>query len=237
MTTCAMMAGMLPMALALGEAGQQNAPLGRAVIGGLAAATAATLFVLPAVFALVQSRATIRLGVSRSRRPGQRLPCASGHSRRRVTMNRIWTLYRMASPLRLAARGAGGAGVSYRTVGRSAARVAGRLPCRKPHSGSIQRGARSTAATAACGRRSAWRACSRARSRPSSMTPLWAKLPAYVEKLYVDIGDRVEAEQLLVDLSLPEMKDELRQKEAAVVAEPRPRSNWPPPRSMPPRQP
>jgi multidrug efflux pump subunit AcrB len=58
MTSCAMMAGMLPMALALGESGQQNAPLGRAVIGGLAAATAATLFVLPSVFALVQSRAT-----------------------------------------------------------------------------------------------------------------------------------------------------------------------------------
>jgi len=58
MTTCAMMAGMLPMALALGEAGQQNAPLGRAVIGGLAAATAAALLVLPSVFALVQSRAT-----------------------------------------------------------------------------------------------------------------------------------------------------------------------------------
>jgi Cu/Ag efflux pump CusA len=52
-----MMAGMLPMALALGEAGQQNAPLGRAVMGGLAAATAATLFVLPSVFALAQSRA------------------------------------------------------------------------------------------------------------------------------------------------------------------------------------
>ena len=59
MTTCAMMAGMLPMALAWGESGQQNAPLGRAVIGGLAAATAATLFVLPSVFALVQSRATV----------------------------------------------------------------------------------------------------------------------------------------------------------------------------------
>jgi multidrug efflux pump subunit AcrB len=58
MTTCAMIAGMLPMAMALGESGQQNAPLGRAVIGGLAAGTAATLFVLPAVFALVQSRAT-----------------------------------------------------------------------------------------------------------------------------------------------------------------------------------
>jgi multidrug efflux pump subunit AcrB len=56
MTSCAMIAGMLPMALAFGEAGQQNAPLGRAVIGGLAAATIATLFILPSVFALLQKR-------------------------------------------------------------------------------------------------------------------------------------------------------------------------------------
>jgi multidrug efflux pump subunit AcrB len=60
MTTCAMMAGMLPMALALGESGQENAPLGRAVLGGLAAATVATLFVLPSVFALVQSHASTK---------------------------------------------------------------------------------------------------------------------------------------------------------------------------------
>jgi multidrug efflux pump subunit AcrB len=57
MTSCAMIAGMLPMALGLGEAGQQNAPLGRAVIGGLMAATAATLLVLPSVFAMIQRRA------------------------------------------------------------------------------------------------------------------------------------------------------------------------------------
>jgi multidrug efflux pump subunit AcrB len=56
MTSFAMIAGMTPMALGLGESGQQNAPLGRAVIGGLAAATAATLFVLPAVFALLSGR-------------------------------------------------------------------------------------------------------------------------------------------------------------------------------------
>ncbi len=48
-------------------------------------------------------------------------------------------------------------------------------------------------------------------------TPLLAKLPAFVEKLYVDIGDRVEANQLLVELFLPELKDELRQKQAALV--------------------
>src|SRR6266851_3173930 len=56
MTSLAMMAGMMPMALGLGEAGQQTAPLGRAVVGGLAVATLATLLVLPSVFALVQAR-------------------------------------------------------------------------------------------------------------------------------------------------------------------------------------
>lgn len=48
-------------------------------------------------------------------------------------------------------------------------------------------------------------------------TSLFAKLPAYVEKLHADIGDRVEADQLLAELFLPELKDELRQKEAAVT--------------------
>ena len=56
MTSCAMLAGMVPMALALGDAGQQTAPLARAVIGGLLAATFATLLVVPAVFAAVQGR-------------------------------------------------------------------------------------------------------------------------------------------------------------------------------------
>jgi multidrug efflux pump subunit AcrB len=60
MTSCAMIAGMVPMALGLGESGGQTAPLGRAVIGGLAFATLATLLLLPSVFAIVQSRAQRR---------------------------------------------------------------------------------------------------------------------------------------------------------------------------------
>jgi len=55
MTSAAMVAGMLPIALAWGESGQQTAPLGRAVVGALLAATLTTLFVLPAVFVLIQS--------------------------------------------------------------------------------------------------------------------------------------------------------------------------------------
>jgi multidrug efflux pump subunit AcrB len=57
MTSLAMMVGMLPMALGIGEAGGQTAPLGRAVIGGLAFSTVATLLVLPGIFALVRAKA------------------------------------------------------------------------------------------------------------------------------------------------------------------------------------
>jgi multidrug efflux pump subunit AcrB len=53
MTAIAMILGMLPMSLALGEGGEQNAPLGRAVIGGLAVATFATLLFVPVIFSLV----------------------------------------------------------------------------------------------------------------------------------------------------------------------------------------
>jgi multidrug efflux pump subunit AcrB len=53
MTALAMIIGMAPMALGLGEGGEQNAPLGRAVIGGLLAATIATLFFVPVVFSIV----------------------------------------------------------------------------------------------------------------------------------------------------------------------------------------
>ncbi|MDR3724881.1 MAG: efflux RND transporter permease subunit [Terracidiphilus sp.] len=52
MTACAMIIGMIPMALGLGDGGEQNAPLGRAVIGGLMVATVATLFLVPSLFAL-----------------------------------------------------------------------------------------------------------------------------------------------------------------------------------------
>ncbi|MDX2040856.1 MAG: efflux RND transporter permease subunit [Acidobacteriota bacterium] len=57
MTSFAMIAGMIPMALALGEGGDQTAPLGRAVIGGLAASTVAVLIVLPLVFSIAQRKA------------------------------------------------------------------------------------------------------------------------------------------------------------------------------------
>ena len=61
MTALAMMIGMLPMAVGLGEGGEQNAPLGRAVIGGLLFATVATLFFVPSVFTMIHGRRQTRL--------------------------------------------------------------------------------------------------------------------------------------------------------------------------------
>ncbi len=60
MTALAMIIGMVPMALGFGEGGEQNAPLGRAVIGGLMFATVATLFFVPSVFALIHGRRQAR---------------------------------------------------------------------------------------------------------------------------------------------------------------------------------
>ena len=63
MTALAMIIGMIPMALGIGDGGEQNAPLGRAVIGGLLAATVATLVFVPAVFSMLHQR-TSRVGTS-----------------------------------------------------------------------------------------------------------------------------------------------------------------------------
>lgn len=59
MTALAMILGMLPMALAFGEGGEQNAPLGRAVIGGLALATVGTLFIVPIIYSLMRGKVPV----------------------------------------------------------------------------------------------------------------------------------------------------------------------------------
>jgi multidrug efflux pump subunit AcrB len=56
MTALAMIVGMVPMALGMGEGGEQNAPLGRAVIGGLLMATVATLFFVPVVYSVLRRK-------------------------------------------------------------------------------------------------------------------------------------------------------------------------------------
>jgi multidrug efflux pump subunit AcrB len=61
MTALAMIVGMLPMAMGMGEGGEQNAPLGRAVIGGLILATCATLFFVPIVYSYLRKEPPVDL--------------------------------------------------------------------------------------------------------------------------------------------------------------------------------
>jgi multidrug efflux pump subunit AcrB len=71
MTALAMIVGMGPIALGLGDGGQQNAPLGRAVIGGLICATFATLIFVPTVFSLMHRRGAAMPSASPSASPSE----------------------------------------------------------------------------------------------------------------------------------------------------------------------
>jgi multidrug efflux pump subunit AcrB len=72
MTACAMIFGMLPMAIGFAEGGSESAPLGRAVIGGLIASTFTTLTVLPAIYAILQKKASIHSPSLNPMDPGSR---------------------------------------------------------------------------------------------------------------------------------------------------------------------
>src|SRR5205823_13057582 len=69
MSAPAMIIGMVPLAIGLGEGGEQNAPLGRAVIGGLIFATFATLFFVPTVFSIIHGRRERRRGLETATAP------------------------------------------------------------------------------------------------------------------------------------------------------------------------
>jgi multidrug efflux pump subunit AcrB len=81
MTALAMIIGMVPMALGMGEGGEQNAPLGRAVIGGLVMATVATLFFVPVVFSLLHRTVpALAKGQSGQTSPAQTILPASANA-------------------------------------------------------------------------------------------------------------------------------------------------------------
>ena len=89
MTALAMIIGMLPMALGLGEGGEQNAPLGRATIGGLIFATFSTLFFVPVVFAGIHRWLAHRKPKSKSNSDGTGGAGGSVHSNNAVSNSSI----------------------------------------------------------------------------------------------------------------------------------------------------
>ena len=218
-----MIAGMVPMALGLGEGGEQTAPLGRAVIGGLVAATLATLVVLPAVFAVVQAGAgrqsasldpddprepLLRPGPWRRRTvaaaasPGQRRSGRSIRPRKPPVSRGLMGLVALAA--------LGAAALRLRAA------VAGPV---EPGPG--RRTRRAAAATRVEVVRPERRTIRRTTQQPGQIeayetTPIHAKVAGYVREWNVDIGAKVKKGQVLAVLDVPELEAEAEQKQAAV---------------------
>ena len=195
MTALAMLLGMLPMSLGLGEGGEQNAPLGRAVIGGLLLATFYTLFFVPVAYSVLAAEPP----TSRCRRRGDaqstpdREPSAdrARTARWRCSCSRS-SCFWSSAPCLACARAA------------SLTAAAERVRTSVPSVYVVQ------PVPAADGATCRWRQ-RRRRSRTRSSTPAPAATSAAG---YVDIGDRVRPGQLLAEIASPEIDQQLRQAEA-----------------------
>ncbi len=201
MTTCAMVAGMVPMALALGEGGQQMAPLARAVIGGLIAATCTTLFVLPSLFAVAQWRGGRR---SASLDPDD---ADSPHYDRDGEANGVADAPRGSAAVR----------------GLALLALALLLPlagCNRPSEvAAPQAPAAAPAVTVVKPKKDTVRRTIEQPGRVEAFeeTPIYAKIAGYVRKFTVDIGAPVKEGDLLAELWVPEMEQDVKKKEATVV--------------------
>ena len=176
MTALAMIIGMVPMALGLGEGGEQNAPLGRAVIGGLVLATVATLFFVPAVFALLHGRA---------RGPrSHALECDRGHAN--------------VEPRIVAARSSARRWSSCARGRRSRSGASPRAPRRSPvvttRDARARRADRRRSSRPSAARRSR-RSCCPGTMQAFTDAPIYARTNGYLRKWYVDIGAHVRAGQ------------------------------------------
>ncbi|HEY5910335.1 MAG TPA: efflux RND transporter permease subunit [Verrucomicrobiae bacterium] len=190
MTSFAMMAGMMPMALGLGEGSEQTAPLGRAVIGGLAIATVTTLIVLPCIFSLVRhksSRASMSLDPTDP---------ASGHFVKAVT---TFLLCGAVVALLLAVSGCKPAAPA--PAGKQPPAVSVNLV--QPARGSITRNVALPALVVA-----------------NQQATLYSKVTGYLKTITVDKGDEVKQGALLAEIEVPELiADEARYKAEADIAE------------------
>lgn len=206
MTSIAMMVGMLPLALGGGEGGEQSAALGRAVIGGLAASTLATLFVLPAVFALVMGRVGT---ASASLHP------FDPQSRRFAPADAPGGLRPQAIAVCVAVCVAA-AGCDRAALDRIG--VGGLLPAEAPP---VAMPAAGPVIATVTGTTPARATLKRTTTQPGQIeafesTGLHAKVSGFVETVPVDIGSAVKRGDLLVELTHPELDAEVVQKRALV---------------------
>ena len=229
MTALAMILGMLPMSLALGEGGEQNAPLGRAVIGGLGIATFATLFFVPVVFSLLRKKPNPILAedtevpldaltVHFPRDRGNRRHCQS------------LSLICKRPPKRLSNRppknrpSSAAAGSRRRCSSASpssSARLllAGVLP-RRAHVQHLEEAAAAQTTTYAVAIAAPGEAAAEL-VLPSSVeaaqeTPLYPRVNGYVKRIAADIGAKVNAGDVLAEIETPELDQQVTQSRAAL---------------------
>ena len=221
MTALAMIIGMLPMSLGLGEGGEQNAPLGRAVIGGLLFATVATLFFVPVVFAIVH-------GWHRGKDIRQVLPRETNADRK---SSNIFEAARYegecvidGKQARRSCGAADGQANTARLLGhrravdrggrrrcgdRPAAESQGRPAHRDERFGGSHRVRDSSEA-----RRAAAEIILPGNIQAFTDSPIYARTNGYLKKWYVDIGAHVKAGQLLAEIETPEVDQQLDQARA-----------------------
>ena len=238
MTGCAMISGMIPMSLGLEEGSEQNAPLGRAVIGGMALATFATLLVLPAVFTLLLGRASNQ---SPSLDPDD--PASTHydpiHPTRRPTGRRA-----DGQPTRPPSRPTAPTATGGRTPCRRQRLSRGRRPspsdrpdrpgAGRPGPPALRPAAGTpTAAETSASRKAAGPTSEEGKTagirvvqperrdirmtvvQPGTIqafevTPIYSRISGYVEKYRYNIGDRVKAGDVLLDMWIPDLVEQHR---------------------------
>ena len=199
MTALAMVIGMLPMALGLGEGGEQNAPLGRAVIGGLIFATVSTLFFVPVVFSIIHRQLRPKAGAGSELR---RSPCPSliKIPAVRFCAGCAWSA---ASFVLLAV-----AIVAYGLVSRAAQNLAAaRLDRSAGRADVVAIVAPSQVENHAGldlpGRLEAY-----------IRAPIYARVPGYLKSWKHDIGAKVKAGDVLAEIDTPDLDQQLMQARA-----------------------
>ena len=200
MTALAMIIGMAPMALGLGEGGEQNAPLGRAVIGGLVFATVATLMFVPVVFSILHDVAA-RWPPARSE---NRMPPDSTLHPTAVAPRPV---YRRRRRRRVSARSRRH-GHHNAQDGRRQIAANGPRPRRCPSSPSRCR-TRTARTTTFCvpGRLEAY-----------TQAQIYARVSGYVKDWKADIGTPVKAGQLLAEIDAPDLDQQIMQAEADLAS-------------------
>ena len=217
MTALAMIIGMVPMALGLGDGGEQNAPLGRAVIGGLLCATVATLVFVPSVFALFHKNSH----VASLRAPTDvKDQFSAYHGATIMTRNesdQVQTIASIPTPTRLGKGRTSAIGailvlcVGFAVFEGIHSRVEAKTELRKV---ALNSAIPSVNVVYPKGGAVAEEIELPGNTEAFTDTPIYARTNGYVKGWYVDIGARVKQGQLLAVIETPELDQQLRQAKA-----------------------